>query len=426
MASLVLLYGAIATQSRPNVHNIWNALDRDLHRQRRKLVGRAITDASMRAFEPTIVDQVDIFIKQLAGAKQRPVNLKYRCGYLSFDIIGRLSFGYALNLQTDEQNRFLVDQLARGNHRMNVYMQIPVIPHYRLQTYINKLLFQADREKTARLMEMMIRSRMAEDKDAKRDLYSFVADALDAKDDEGLRLNDLWYEAFFFIIAGGDTIATALSATFFYLSRNPECYRTLAEEIRTTFGSGNEIRGAKLAGCQYLRACIDEALRMSPPVPGTLWRHLAPEEEGGGPLIVDGHVIPRGTQVGVNIYSLHHNEEYFPDPFAYNPARWLASADSKSGAAAAAARKAMHDAFSAFSVGARGCAGKPMAYLEASLVLAKTFWYFDFEAAPGKLGYVGAGQRGEFHLYDIFTSTHDGPYLVFNARASFAEELSDN
>ncbi len=47
---------------------------------------------------------------------------------------------------------------------------------------------------------------------------------------------------------------------------------------------------------------------MSPPTPGTLWRCLAPEEEGRGPFVVDGHVIPQGTKVGVNIYSLHHNE----------------------------------------------------------------------------------------------------------------------
>lgn len=107
---------------------------------------------------------------------------------------------------------------------------------------------------------------------------------------------------------GGDTTATALSATLFYLSRNSECYTKLATEIRTAFRKGAEISGKGLAGCQYLRACIDESLRMSPPTPGTLWRHLAPEEEGRGPFVVDGHVIPKGTKVGVNTYSLHHNE----------------------------------------------------------------------------------------------------------------------
>ncbi|KAI1088516.1 cytochrome P450 [Rostrohypoxylon terebratum] len=403
----------LATQSKPGAFSLWNALDRDLHRRKRKLVGRITTDAAMRAFESSMAEQVDIFIRSLANDKQQPTDVKTRCSYLSFDIVGLLSFGYSLHLQTNEENQFLVEQLARGNHRMNVYMQIPIIPRRKLQLYINKF-FQQEREKTARLMETMIRSRMSEDVHAKRDLYSHVADAINAKDDDSLRLGDLWYEAFFFIIAGGDTSATAMSATFFYLSRNPRCYERLAAEIRTTFQSADQIGGSKLASCQYLRACIDESLRMSPPSPGTLWRCLAPEEEDGRPFVVDGYVIPKGTKVGVNAYSLHHNEEYFPDPFIYDPDRWLVKGDS---------RKAMHDAFAAFSIGSRGCAGKPTAYLEISLALAKTLWYFDFETAPGSLGDVGIGQNGEFHLYDIFTSTHDGPYLVFKPRDSFANDF---
>lgn len=189
----------------PNAHSTWNSLDRDMHRHKRKLVGRATTEASMRSFEPTMLEQVDIFIQGLARnqqqQQQQSINVKDRCSYLSFDIVGLLSFGYALNLQRAEQNQFLAEQLAHGNHRMNVYMQFPFIVRHRLQVWIN-LLFRQEREKTARLIETMIRSRMADDTKARRDLFSFVADAVNAKDDEGLRLGDLWYEAFFFIVAG--------------------------------------------------------------------------------------------------------------------------------------------------------------------------------------------------------------------------------
>lgn len=208
-----------------------------------------------------------------------------------------------------------------------------------------------------------------------------------------------------------------MSALFFYLSHNPEVYRKLAQEVRTTFADGRDIRGGpKLAGCRYLRACIDETLRMSSPVSGTLWRELAQGEEAkGGPIVVDGHVIPRGTRVGVNIYSLHHNEDYFPEPFAFRPERWLVDGDQQ---------QKMHSAFAAFSTGARGCAGKPMAYLESSLVAATTLWYFDFETAqddvtgPGASGQPGGREsRGEFELRDVFSAAHDGPTLVFRPRA---------
>lgn len=103
---------------------------------------------------------------------------------------------------------------------------------------------------------------------------------------------------------------------------------------------------------------------MSPPAPGTPWRQQS--ETDSKPFIVDGHVIPRGTHVGVNVYSLLHNEKYFPDPFVYKPERWLSTLPKER-------TKIMHDAFIPFSAGSRICAGKSMAYLEASLVAAKTF-----------------------------------------------------
>lgn len=159
---------------------------------------------------------------------------------------------------------------------------------------------------------------------------------------------------------------------------------------------------------------------MSPPVPGVAWRQQAAEDpQKGQPLIIDGHVIPPGTEIGMSMYALHHNEAYFPSPYSFQPERWFDAKDDP----AQAAR--MRSAFAPFSVGSRSCAGKAMAYLEASLVVAKTLWHFDFGAAPGGLGRVGGGAPGkgvgrerpdEYQLYDIVGASHSGPYLVFRER----------
>lgn len=163
---------------------------------------------------------------------------------------------------------------------------------------------------------------------------------------------------------------------------------------------------------------------MSPPVSGTLWRELPRSEYNNGPFVIDGHVIPPGTQVGVSAYALHHNEDYFPEPFQFRPERWFEKDRVH--------LDKMHDAFCPFSTGYRGCAGKAMAYLEAELVMAKTLWYFDFEKALGKEGETGAGapgmgsgreRRGEFQLYDIVSSTHSGPTLLFQTRDEYWREL---
>lgn len=154
---------------------------------------------------------------------------------------------------------------------------------------------------------------------------------------------------------------------------------------------------------------------MSPAIPGTLWREeLSGETASSQPLVIDGHTIPKGVCVGVNTYCILHNKEYFPDPFKFKPERWLEDAGSG---------QADREAFAPFSLGARGCLGKSLAYLETSLVMAKTLWHFDFELAPcsprnGTAPEVrgvpeGVENNDEFPIQDMFSAVHDGPYLMF-------------
>jgi cytochrome P450 len=268
----------------------------------------------------------------------------------------------------------------------------------------------------------MVQTRLSVERSAKADLFAALTNPDNMKDEPPIDPADIWQEASFFVAAGADTTSSAICAFFFYLSRYPEVYAKLIQEIRSTFSSSLDMTGPKLASCRYLRACIDETLRMSPPVGGALWRQPA----GDKPLVVDGYVVPAGTQVGVDIFALHHDESYFPEPFRFAPERWLASDVTEE------QKKRMNTAFAPFSVGPRSCPGKAMAYLEASMVVAKTLWYFDVETAPGQLGDVGVRKMKlpksgkevvDFATFDIFVTNHDGPYLVFKPREEVVHEL---
>ncbi|KAI1465636.1 cytochrome P450 [Daldinia caldariorum] len=403
------------------------AIDRHVHRSRRQLVGQVVSERFMRMFEPTMIDQINLFIQQIlpSALNSAPVNITERSKNLGLNIAGLLGFGYDLGLQTSEENRFMFDMLHAGSLWSSIFLQWPNARRFRLGL-ISLRVFRQLRGKYLSVVEKMIASRQRQDKDAQRDLYSVLADALDSENG-GLRQSELWAEANLFLVAAGDTAKTALCAVFFYLSRNDDCYKKLAHEIRSTFTVGSEIRGPALAACRYLRACIDEALRMSPPAAGVLWRESL-HTAGDLPFTVDGHVIPGGTLVGVNIYSVHHIAEYFPDPFTYQPERWLDNTMPTE------KKRIMRDAFVPFSLGPRGCAGQAMAYSEISLAVAKTMWYFDFERAKGRLGEIGAGaqgagegreQPGEFQLLDNFTASHDGPYLTFHCRENLYEDLNN-
>ncbi|KAK8010046.1 cytochrome p450 family protein [Apiospora arundinis] len=309
-----------------------------------------------------------------------------------------------------------------GNHRSNMFLQFPFLYKTKIFTFLE--MFARDQVLAYYgSIEKMIAARVAESKHVRHDLYSLIVDEMNPQG-EYLKDSEIWAEAAFFLPAGADTISACMCAALFYLSRYPGAYAKLAQEVRSSFASGDDIKGGpELAGCKYLRATIDETLRISPPAPGTLWRELSDAvEKRGPPMVVDGHVIPPGIQVGVNTYSILHNPEYFPNPFEFVPERWLEEAQ---GSDDAAAKATAHDAFVPFSTGARGCAGKAMAYAQCSLVLASILWYFDFEAAagdPGKLGgggpAMGSGREreNEYQLYDAASAAHDGPMLVFTPR----------
>lgn len=129
----------------------------------------------------------------------------------------------------------------------------------------------------------------------------------------------LYSEAFLLILAGTDTSSVSLCAIFFYLTHNPWVYHRLVKEIRDTFNSPEEIQSrAKLASCRYLAACVDEALRMAPPVPTEL-----PREVLSGGLTIDGQYIPPGVNVGTSGWALMHHDEVFRNPRVYRPERWI-------------------------------------------------------------------------------------------------------
>lgn len=214
-----------------------------------------------------------------------------------------------------------------------------------------------------------------------------------------------------------------MAATLFYLVRNPHALSKAREEIRSKFTDVEEIvQGAPLNSCTYLRACIDEAMRMSPSVGG-----IAPREVLPGGLTIDGEYIPAGVVVGTPHYTIHHNTAYYPSPFTYAPERWLAgqSASSKMSGGAITERDVAlaQSAFCPFSIGPRGCIGKGLAYIELMTTLARVLYMYDLRRAAGPDPAEGGphlewGRHrvGEYQLIDQFTSLKDGPMVEFRRR----------
>ena len=294
---------------------------------------------------------------------------------------------------------------------------MPVILKLRLDQLLFRGLYKAQKQFQA-LSEGQSGWRMKQKDPAIRDLFSNLLEARDPTTLSALTEEELIAEAGVLIVAGSDTVATALTATLFYCLHYPPALSRLQEEIRSVFADVDEIRSSqRLDSCHYLRACINEAMRLSPPVGA-----LLPREILSGGLIVDDQHFPEGIDIGVPHYALHHNELHYPDPFAFKPERWIVSTDPNCEKSSEAAVAAAQSAFCAFSVGRFGCVGKTLAYAEMSVILARIFWLYDMRLR-GSIGEgrtsLGRGRErtNEFQTWDGFTSTHEGPMVEFKRRS---------
>ena len=89
------------------------------------------------------------------------------------------------------------------------------------------------------------------------------------------------------IIAGSETTATLMSGLTYYILKDAERLAKLKAEIRNAFSTALEIDFVSVNKLPYLLACLDEALRIYPPVADTFPRNTGPAEE-----IICGKVVP--------------------------------------------------------------------------------------------------------------------------------------
>ncbi|KAF2474320.1 cytochrome P450 [Lindgomyces ingoldianus] len=419
------------------VHQATNTLtvrDRKDHGRRRRVIQQGLSDATLRAFEPYMYEIINRFcdrviqtVEEENTAKangestetfkdqnwKNPRNMSEWCNYLAFDLMASFIFSGKYNMLEKEQYRYVVQVIEASNIRVASILQAPILKMFRM----DKLLFPqaiVARNVFLRFVGKLLRDTKKNDRTQRKDLFEMLSHAKDPESGKGFTPEEIIAESTTLVVAGADTSATAMAAIFFYLSRNPDAYARASAEVRSTFNSLEEIQGgSKLNSCRYLRACIDEAMRMSPSVGQALSREVP-----AGGAIVDGDFIPGGCDVGVPIYSIHHKEDYYPDPFNYNPDRWLVEKDSS--------QQVMdqYAAYNPFSVGPRSCMGKGVALVEMMATFAVVLYRLDFKMAaadvaggrPGKE--FGRHRSDEFQLRDHITSAKEGPMLRFRPRIS--------
>ena len=154
-----------------------------------------------------------------------------------------------------------------------------------------------------------------------RDLLQYLLQADDPKGGPGFTALELRGGTELLLSAGGDTTSAVMAAIFFYLTRNKLPHMKLTQEILQTFSALDEIfTGSRLSSCRYLKAVIEEAMRISPPGVSEGIQEVLP-----GGVNVQGRVIREGLNIGTALYALRHHQNVFGDPYLFCPERWIVS-----------------------------------------------------------------------------------------------------
>jgi cytochrome P450 len=204
----------------------------------------------------------------------------------------------------------------------------------------------------------------------------------------GLGPREVRDEIVTFLVAGHETVASALTWALVLLAAHPGIADRVAAEAADVLGPHPGTRPAAdlgaLAKLALARAVVDEAMRLHPPA-WLITRRTAAD------LVLGGRPVPAGSLLILSPWIVHRHPAAWPDPERFDPDRFLDPATSPS----------VRAAFLPFGAGPRMCIGRDFAYAEAVLALAMV-------ARAVRLAPSGPAPRA----LPLVTIRPDGPVLM--------------
>ncbi|GMS96539.1 hypothetical protein PENTCL1PPCAC_18714 [Pristionchus entomophagus] len=165
------------------------------------------------------------------------------------------------------------------------------------------------------------------------------------------------------ILGGHDTTSATLTWIFWSLACLPEMQQRCFEEIELIFGGDRDrdCTPEDLKELEYTDRFIKESMRMFAPAP-LVQRGLQKDFQLGEAI------LPRGSDIFMNVFVIHHNEEVYPDNWQFDPDRFLPEE---------VAKRHPYD-YIPFSAGIRNCLGQKFAMQEIKVIVATALRKFSF------------------------------------------------
>jgi cytochrome P450 len=198
------------------------------------------------------------------------------------------------------------------------------------------------------------------------DLLGRLMAEKDTETGSGLSTREIHSQIITVIGAGHETVALALSWTWYLLAQHPLQEARLHAELGAVLG-GRTPTLDDLAKLPYTRMVIEESLRLYPPFPVMAWRGALAEDE------VSGVKIHKGATVTIVPWVLHRHAGLWDNPERFDPERF--SPDRSAGRS--------RFAYLPFGTGPRVCIGASFAMTQMMLILAALAQRYKLRLIPG-------------------------------------------
>ncbi|CAF4612282.1 unnamed protein product, partial [Rotaria socialis] len=176
--------------------------------------------------------------------------------------------------------------------------------------------------------------------------------------------NEILAQCVLFFSVGFETSSQLLAYCTYCLALNPDCQETLHNEIVETINSNHgEFNYNMVPKMIYLDAIISETLRLYNPV-----LRMERQASENYTLGSTGIIIEKGMIVGIPVWALHHDPQYYPEPDLFKPERFLAGNRER----------LVPYTYLPFGTGPRNCIGARFALLETKIALIKVVSKYRF------------------------------------------------
>lgn len=376
-----------------------------------KVRRRAIAPGFHKAWLECMTDMfggcTEVLCEKLEGVADggRVVDMETEFCSLTLDIIGKAVFNYDFGSVTKESPiiKAVYRVLREAEHRSFSFLPYWKIPGVS-RVVARQRAFQEDMGLINDTLSTLIASAKEDATEAdleeleKRD-YSNVSDPsllrflVDLRGEETTN-SQLRDDLMTMLIAGHETTAAVLTWALFELAQKPELVAKAREEIDAVVGNARPAY-EDVKKMPFVRRVLAETLRLYPEPPLLIRRCLAdivlPKGEAENET-----AIMRGTDLFINVYSLHRSPALWDDPNTFDPDRWLkpktnpgvedwkgyTPADGLEDGNPLYPNEVSADfSFLPFGGGSRKCVGDQFAMLEAVVSLSMVLRRFDFELA---------------------------------------------